>query len=216
MPPRLLIHNKSDYSQASSFKSSTRFPMKRGLPIGNKQQLRRSRSRSSHYYSYSSMHYSSSVQKNSRSPLRQNHTTTKKGSVSSGSIDRSKDADHFIWHKGQLLGTDQRYKVLEHLGDGTFGRALKCQDMQTNEILAVKVIRAVPRYTDSARIEADILKDLKAKGGVTNHVVDLKHYFYHNQNMCLVFEPLGKSLYDFIKANNYKGFEIGQVREIAF
>jgi len=33
--------------------------------------------------------------------------------------------------------------------------------------------------------------------------------------MCLVFEPLGKSLYDFIKDNGYKGFEISQVREIA-
>ena len=33
--------------------------------------------------------------------------------------------------------------------------------------------------------------------------------------MCLVFEPLGKSLYDFIKDNSYKGFEISQVREIA-
>ena len=33
--------------------------------------------------------------------------------------------------------------------------------------------------------------------------------------MCLVFEPLGKSLYDFIKDNSYKGFEIGQLREIA-
>ena len=33
--------------------------------------------------------------------------------------------------------------------------------------------------------------------------------------MCLVFEPLGKSLYDFIKQNDYKGFEIGQVRQIA-
>ena len=33
--------------------------------------------------------------------------------------------------------------------------------------------------------------------------------------MCLVFEPLGKSLYDFIKENGYKGFEINHVREIA-
>ena len=33
--------------------------------------------------------------------------------------------------------------------------------------------------------------------------------------MCLVFEPLGKSLYDFIKDNGYKGFEITHVREIA-
>ena len=34
--------------------------------------------------------------------------------------------------------------------------------------------------------------------------------------MCLVFEPLGKSLYDFIKANRYRGFEISQVKEIGF
>jgi len=34
-------------------------------------------------------------------------------------------------------------------------------------------------------------------------------------NMCLVFEPLGKSLYDFIKDNKYKGFDIQDVREIA-
>lgn len=34
-------------------------------------------------------------------------------------------------------------------------------------------------------------------------------------NMCLVFEPLGKSLYDFIKDNKYKGFDINDVREIA-
>ena len=33
--------------------------------------------------------------------------------------------------------------------------------------------------------------------------------------MCLVFEPLGKSLYDFIKDNKYKGFDIADVREIA-
>ena len=38
----------------------------------------------------------------------------------------------------------------------------------------------------------------------------------HHVNMCLVFEPLGKSLYDFIKDNNYKGFNVDEVREIAW
>lgn len=33
--------------------------------------------------------------------------------------------------------------------------------------------------------------------------------------MCLAFEPLGQSLYDFIKDNKYKGFDIQDVREIA-
>ena len=37
----------------------------------------------------------------------------------------------------------------------------------------------------------------------------MKEYFFHKdkegEHMCLVFETLGKSLYDYIKANNYKG-----------
>jgi dual-specificity kinase len=28
-----------------------------------------------------------------------------------------------------MLGDQNRYKVIGHLGDGTFGRALKCQDL---------------------------------------------------------------------------------------
>jgi len=84
----------------------------------------------------------------------------------------------------------------------------------------VKVIRAVKRYTESAKIEAEILKDLKRKGGDLNYIVDLKDWFVHKnleiENICLVFDPLGKSLYDFIKANNYRGFEIEQMQSIAY
>jgi dual-specificity kinase len=54
---------------------------------------------------------------------------------------------------------------LGHLGDGTFGRALKCEDMVNKNVVAVKVVRAVERYTDSAKIEAKILCDIKKEGG---------------------------------------------------
>ena len=51
--------------------------------------------------------------------------------------------------------------------------------------------------------------DLKRKGGADHGVVYLKESFTHKDNegdhFCLVFETLGKSLYDFIKANKYKG-----------
>ena len=106
-----------------------------------------------------------------------------------------------------------KYMVTGHLGDGTFGRALKCIDLNQSKekIYAVKVVRAVKRYTESAKIEADILQDLRQKGGCQHGIVHLKEYFMHEtskstENMCLVFEPLGKSLYDFIKANKYRGF----------
>ena len=65
------------------------------------------------------------------------------------------------------------------------------------------------RYNESAKIEADILRDIDQKGGSREGIVHLKEYFTHKDNegehMCLVFETLGKSLYDFIKANKYKG-----------
>ena len=75
--------------------------------------------------------------------------------------DRSKDAGHFEWNKGMTLGSDKRYEVLDHLGDGTFGRALLCRNKDNDANVAVKVVSAVSRYADSAKIEANILKDIK-------------------------------------------------------
>jgi len=111
---------------------------------------------------------------------------------------------------------------------------LKCKD-STGDTYAVKVIRAVERYSDSARIEVDILNELRKVGGCQQGIVYLKEWFIHEdtealeraerraikrygndksirkfeyRNMCLVFETLGKSLFDFIKDNKYKGFEL--------
>jgi dual-specificity kinase len=39
------------------------------------------------------------------------------------------------------------------IGEGTFGRVLECWDRQTRTIVAVKVIRSVPKYRDAAMIE---------------------------------------------------------------
>ena len=73
------------------------------------------------------------------------------------------------------------------------------------------MIRAVKRYNESAKIEADILVDINKRGGSDCGVVYLKEYFFFKDkdgdHMCLAFEPLGKSLYDFIKANKYKGMQ---------
>lgn len=67
------------------------------------------------------------------------------------------------------------------------------------------------RYNESAEIEASILEDIKNKGGCEHCIVYLREKFIHKDpngdgdHVCLVFETLGKSLYDFIKANKYRG-----------
>jgi dual-specificity kinase len=57
------------------------------------------------------------------------------------------------------------------------------------------------------------------KGGAEAGVVHLKEYFIHTdkegEHMCLVFETLGKSLYDFIKLNKYKGYSLTHIQSIA-
>ena len=56
------------------------------------------------------------------------------------------------------------------------------------------------RYNESAKVEVDILSDIMEKGGAMFGVVHLKEYFIHadkdGEHMCLVFETLGKSLYE--------------------
>lgn len=69
----------------------------------------------------------------------------------------------------------------------------------------------MPRYNDSAKIEAKILNDIKNKGGFQKGIVYMQEVFSHKdkdgEHMCLVFETLGQSLYDFIKANKFKGMK---------
>lgn len=126
---------------------------------------------------------------------------------------KEQDAGHFKYYLGKIIGN---YKIVSHLGDGTFGRAFKCLSLQNQTYFAVKVIRAVKRYNSSAKVEIKILKDVRDKGGCKHNIVHLEESFVHEERVknektvqaCLVFETLGKSLYEFIKGNKYYGFAL--------
>lgn len=114
------------------------------------------------------------------------------------------DAGHFEWTPGQAI--TPRYRVKGLLGDGTFGRVLEVEDLQDQSVKAMKVIRAVKRYVSSARIEADIIRRLNNADPENNSkVVRMTDSFPWESSFVLVFEPLGPSLYDIIKRNDYKG-----------
>ena len=57
---------------------------------------------------------------------------------------------------------DGRYLVSDFLGDGTFGRVLLAKDLKRDrKPVAIKVIRDVKRYLENARIEAEILDEIR-------------------------------------------------------
>lgn len=43
-------------------------------------------------------------------------------------------------------------KIIREAGLGTFGRVLECLDKQRNIIVAIKVVRQVEKYTESAKV----------------------------------------------------------------
>lgn len=44
------------------------------------------------------------------------------------------------------------------MGQGTFGQVVKCQNMKTHEIVAVKVVKNKPAYFNQSMMEVTILE----------------------------------------------------------
>ncbi|KAK3238148.1 Serine/threonine-protein kinase afc2 [Cymbomonas tetramitiformis] len=119
---------------------------------------------------------------------------------------------HLVYELGESL--TPRYKILSKVGEGTFGRVLECWDRQRKEYCAVKVIRNVKKYRDAAMIEIEVLRaTAKADEIGLWHCVALKEWFSYHGHVCMVFEKLGLSLYDFLRKNHYRPFSMDLVRE---
>lgn len=150
---------------------------------------------------------------------------TKDGSAGASNKEDAKDASagasnkdeivHFGWRQGMLL--DSRYEIFGKLGDGTFGRVLLAHDRREDRQVAIKVIRDVKRYMENAMIEADILKDVRRADpqGSSRCTVMYDTFTHAGKFFCLVFEPLGISLYDFLKRNGFRGFWMQDVQSFA-
>eukprot|EP00697_Spironema_sp_BW2_P016510 gnl/Spiro4/7771_TR4089_c0_g2_i1.p1 gnl/Spiro4/7771_TR4089_c0_g2~~gnl/Spiro4/7771_TR4089_c0_g2_i1.p1 ORF type:complete len:397 (+),score=73.04 gnl/Spiro4/7771_TR4089_c0_g2_i1:287-1477(+) len=121
---------------------------------------------------------------------------------------------HYKYRIGEYL--DDRYKVIRTLGEGTFGKVVEAWDRHTDTTVAIKIIRAVEKYRDAARTELRILHHLNRRdpSGSKGCVRLLGDFDYRN-HVCMVFEKLGPSLYDFLKSNRYRPFPVLHVQHFA-
>ncbi|KAI4337459.1 hypothetical protein L6164_015874 [Bauhinia variegata] len=125
---------------------------------------------------------------------------------------RDDDRDgHYVFNLGENL--TPRYKILSKMGEGTFGRVLECWDRQTREYVAVKVVRSIKKYRDAAMIEVDVLQRLTKNDRGNSCCVQFRDWFDYRNHICIVFEKLGPSLFDFLKRNKYYPFPVDLVRE---
>uniref|UniRef100_A0A673LRA0 dual-specificity kinase n=1 Tax=Sinocyclocheilus rhinocerous TaxID=307959 RepID=A0A673LRA0_9TELE len=109
------------------------------------------------------------------------------------------------------------YEIVGTLGEGAFGKVVECLDhSKSNEKMALKIIKNIERYREAAMSEVDVLERINSVDEEKRFAcVRMLDWFDHHGHICIVFELLGLSTYDFLKENGFMPFSLTQIRCMA-
>ncbi|GAB1296034.1 Dual specificity protein kinase CLK4 [Apodemus speciosus] len=109
-------------------------------------------------------------------------------------------------------------EIVDTLGEGAFGKVVECIDHGMDGLhVAVKIVKNVGRYREAARSEIQVLEHLNSTDpNSVFRCVQMLEWFDHHGHVCIVFELLGLSTYDFIKENSFLPFQIDHIRQMAY
>uniref|UniRef100_A0A8C1IF06 dual-specificity kinase n=1 Tax=Cyprinus carpio TaxID=7962 RepID=A0A8C1IF06_CYPCA len=118
---------------------------------------------------------------------------------------------HLVYHNGDMLRA--RYEIVGTLGEGAFGKVVECLD---HSKVALKIIKNIERYREAAMSEVDVLERINSLDEEKRFAcVRMLDWFDHHGHICIVFELLGLSTYDFLKENGFMPFSLNQIRRMA-
>lgn len=125
---------------------------------------------------------------------------------------------HLAYKLGDVIEHEnQRFKILATLGEGTFGKVVKVKELNSDKVLALKIIKNVDKYREAAKLEVNVLEKIQEKDPLGKHLCGkMIGWFNYYGHMCLIFELLGLSVFDFLKENNYHPYTLDQVRHITY
>ncbi|KAG5459451.1 MAG: hypothetical protein BJ554DRAFT_145, partial [Olpidium bornovanus] len=110
-----------------------------------------------------------------------------------------------------------RYRIIKLLGQGTFGRVVQCWDEHTHSYVAIKIIRAVPKYREASQTEIRVLNRLREHDPTNvKRCIHLRDCFDFQNHVCMTFDLLGESVFDFLKSNGFKAFPPHHIQHMAY
>ena len=126
------------------------------------------------------------------------------------------DDGHLIYRTGDVL--QARYEILRTLGEGTFGKVVEVRDHNNKgKRIALKIIKNVDKYREAAKLEINVLHKLADRDPETKYLcVKMLDWFDYHGHICIAFDLLGTSVFDFMKDNNYQAYPLNQVRHISW
>ncbi|XP_051813127.1 dual specificity protein kinase CLK2b isoform X2 [Acanthochromis polyacanthus] len=139
----------------------------------------------------------------------------RKGGHSAGNAERDADNGHLIYRSGDLL--EDRYEIVDTLGEGTFGKVVQCLDhSRGGSPVALKIIKNLEKYREAAKLEINVLEKISEEDpNNKHHCVQMFDWFDYHGHVCISFELLSLSTFDFLKSNNFLPYPISQIRHMA-
>nr|XP_020465545.1 homeodomain-interacting protein kinase 2-like [Monopterus albus] len=122
--------------------------------------------------------------------------------------------DHQIIKGEKLTSSSSTYRVRSFLGQGTFGTVVTCTRMVDMKTVAIKMIKNQGFYAEDAKNEVATLLKLKSLDSDKCNLVRWYQVFSDKNHICLEFEHLDKSLYDFMKERYFRPFLLKEIRPI--
>ncbi|XP_063305373.1 dual specificity protein kinase CLK3 isoform X1 [Pelobates fuscus] len=123
---------------------------------------------------------------------------------------------HLVCRTGERI--QERYEIVGGLGEGTFGKVVECMDHARGSTrVALKIIRNVKKYREAAQLEINVLKKIRERDRENKYMCVLMwDWFDFHGHVCIAFELLGKSTFDFQKENNFLPYPIQHIRHMAY
>ena len=109
-----------------------------------------------------------------------------------------------------------RYEIVDFLGKGSFGTAIGCIDHKEKRQIAIKVVKNKKKYYYQASVELKILQYLRQNDqeDIMN-VIHIEDYVVFRKHLCMTFEKLSMNLFEFLKINDFNGFDHNLIRRFA-
>lgn len=125
------------------------------------------------------------------------------------------DGDYTVTLREVISSPNASYDVLERLGRGTFGQVVKCWRKESNEIVAIKILKSTPSYAKQGQMEVEVLSMLSSLSAEEGSFVRAYESFQHCGHICIVFELLHTNLYDYLKQTRFEPLPLKYIRPIA-
>uniref|UniRef100_A0A3Q2R0Q6 Homeodomain-interacting protein kinase 2-like n=1 Tax=Fundulus heteroclitus TaxID=8078 RepID=A0A3Q2R0Q6_FUNHE len=104
------------------------------------------------------------------------------------------------------------YRVEKKLGEGSFGKVVRCRKLDTEEIRAIKILKPKP---NAGKAEIKALKAMRKLDADKNNLIKFYEGFNYKGHTCLVFEYLNESLFDFFVHRKLFPLHVSEIRVIA-